>query len=89
MRIAGLTMTLILAGCASPQSSDRTATADAAQAPLPAGATLGAGGYATLLNAPASPPPPRPSAGPASPGDERYRNPDEVRCATRRRSTGA
>lgn len=69
MRTFGLTtLAMLLAGCTAATSDP-----EAAPAPIPAGAAVGASGYATLLIAP---PPPRPSAGPASISDERGRNPD-------------
>lgn len=82
MRTFGLTtLALLLASCSSPSTSDQGAAQASLPAPtsIPAAATIGANGYATLLNAPPSPAPPHSPTEPAPvEGDERYRNPDEA-----------
>lgn len=66
---------LLLAGCTGASQERRPPSASDR---VPAGATVGASGYATLLTAPASPagPEARPRAAAASMADERRLNPD-------------
>lgn len=82
MRTFGLTTIVIaLAGCAAPWSPDQGVgpVHGPASIQVPARATIGSNGYATLLSAPPSPaPPPRPRQPTPSEGDESLRNPDEA-----------
>lgn len=82
MRTFGLTMIAIaLVGCTAPSSPDQGVgpAPGPASARVPAGATIGADGYATLLSAPPSPaPPPRSRQPMPSEDDESLRNPEEA-----------